>query len=103
MNQPIRAGLNSAVGAVGIGGRPRSRAVDFAWLYLTVADGRAGKQSCGEGDGINERLEGRTDLAICRRQRAVEFALRIIAATNQGTDPAAPVIDGNDGAFQVRH
>ena len=83
MNQAIGARLNAAVSAVGISRRPISRAFDFARLNRAIADGRAGQKSVGEGERVNERFESGADLAIGRRERAIEFALRIIAATDQ--------------------
>ena len=55
------------------------------------------------GDRVDKRLERGTDLSIRGRQRAIELALGIIAATNERANAAATVIDRYDRAFQIRH
>ena len=93
MNQPVGDRLNAVVGAVGVSWRPISRARNFAGLDRSIADGGAGEKPVSEGDRIDERLEGGANLAIGRRQRAIEFALRVIASADQGADAAARVVD----------
>ena len=57
----------------------------------------------GEGERVNKRLEGRADLAIGRGERAVEFALRVIASADERADAAAVVVDRDERAFEIRH
>src|SRR6202011_3700683 len=101
MDEAVGARLDADVSSVGISRRPISRAVDLAWLNRAVADGRAGQKPVGEGERINERLEGRADLAIRGRERAIEFALRIIAAAHECADAAAGVVDRHERAFEI--
>ena len=56
-----------------------------------------------ESERVNEWLKCGTDLAICRRERAIEFALRIIAAADERANSAAGVVDRNQRAFEIRH
>ena len=68
-----------------------------------VADGSARQETVSEGDGINEWFECRTNLPVCRRERAIELALRVIAPTDQRANSAARVIDHHNRAFQIWH
>src|ERR1700720_302892 len=103
MDEAIGARLDADVSSVGISRRPISRAIDFAWLNRAIADGCAGQKPMGEGEGINERLEGRADLAIRGWERAIEFALRIIAAAHERANAAARVVDRHERAFEIGH
>ena len=103
MDQPVGAGLKANISAVRISGRPIPGPINFAWLNRIVADRGAGQQALGESNRVNKGLESRTDLAIGRRQRAIEFALRIIAPADQSANPPTGVVDCHDGAFQIRH
>ena len=57
----------------------------------------------GKSYRVNEWFKRRTNLPVCRRERAVEFALSIIAATYQRANATACVIDHHDRTFQIRH
>src|SRR5436190_13666877 len=80
MNEAVGAGHGASVSAVGIPGRPISRAIDFARLNGAIADRSARQQTVAESDRVNERFERRTNLAVCGSHRPVEFALCVIAA-----------------------
>ena len=103
MNQSVGNRLNPAIGAIRISRGPVSGALDFAGLDWSIADGRAGEQAVHERDRVNERLEGRANLAVRRCERAIELTLRIIAAPDQGANPAALIIDRNQRSLQIRH
>src|SRR6266581_3272794 len=100
MTETVRARHDAAVSAVRIRRRPISCAVDFARLNRAVADRRARQQPVAKRDRVNEGLECGTDLAICRSERAIEFALRVITAANECANAAAGVIDHNRRAFE---
>ena len=57
----------------------------------------------GESDRVNERFKRRANLPVCRSERAIEFALSIIAAADQRANPAAGVVDHDNRALQIRH
>ena len=99
MDQSVRERLDAAVGAIGISRRPISRALDFTGLNRPIADGGAGQKPVVESDRVDKRLKRGSDLPIGRRQRAIEFALRVIAAADQRADSAAGVIDRDHRAF----
>ena len=103
MNQSVRRRLDPAIGAIRISGRPISGTLNFARLNRTIANSRTREKTIGEGKGVNKRLERRANLPIRRRQCAIEFALGIIAATDQRTNAAAGVVDYYDCTFQIRH
>ena len=103
MNEAVGDRLDPAVAAIGISRRPIARALDFARLNRSIADRRAREAGRGKGERVNERLERRADLAIRRRQGAIEFALRIIASADERADAAARIIDRDERAFEVRH
>ena len=103
MNQPVRDRLNAAVGAVGIPRRPISSALDFPWFDRAIADRGAGQESMREGDCIDERLERGTDLPVCWRQGAIEFALCVVAPADKRLDSAARIVDRNERPFEIRH
>src|ERR1051325_3242597 len=52
---------------------------------------------------INERLECRAYLPVCRSQRPIKFALPVIPSTYERTNSAAGIVDQHDRAFEVRH
>src|SRR4029453_2423005 len=101
--QTIGTRKNPAVRSIGISRRPAPRAVDFTGTNRTIADRRARQQPVTESDRVDERLECGTPLPIRRSQRAIEFALRVIAATYQRTNSTAGIINYNHRAFQIRH
>src|ERR1700738_3358430 len=103
LNESVRTGLNAAVSAVGISGRPISRAFDFARLNRAVADGRARQKSIRKSERVDERFESGPNLTIGRCQRAIEFALRVIATANQRANPAAGIVDCDDRSLQIWH
>src|SRR5205814_2403471 len=103
MYEPIRTRHDAAVGAVGVSGRPISRAVNFAWLNRAIADRSSRQKPVAESDSVNERFERGTNLPACRSHRAVELALRIIATANEPANAAAGIVDHHHRALEVRH
>ena len=103
MNETVRARHDAAVGAIGICRRPISCAVDFAGANRSVTDRGARQQPVTESDCVNEGFERRTNLPVRWGQRAVEFALRVIAAAYERANAAAGTIDHNHCAFEIRH
>src|SRR5205814_10064037 len=96
MNETVSARHGTAVRAVRICRRPITCTVDFSWLNRTIADRRPRQEAMAECDCIHERLEGRTHLPVCRSQRPIEFALRVITAAHQRADPATCIINHHD-------
>ena len=103
MNETVRARHDATVGAVGICRRPISCSLDFAGANRPITNRGARQQPVTESDRVNERFERRTNLPVCRSERAVELALRVIAAAYERANAAAGIIDHNGCAFEIRH
>src|SRR5512132_2998233 len=57
----------------------------------------------GESERVNEGLKRRTDLPICWGERAIEFALRVVAATDARANAPTCVVDRHNRALQIWH
>ena len=56
-----------------------------------------------ESNRINEWLKCGTNLPVCWSQRAIEFALRVIASADECANSATGIVDDDHCAFQIRH
>src|SRR5438034_3499820 len=103
MDKAVRARQDAAVDSIGISRGPISGAFNFPTLNRAVADSSARQQPMGESERVNEGLKSRTDLPICRGERPIEFALRVIAATDERANASTCVVDRHNRAFQIWH
>src|SRR6266480_280672 len=103
MDKAVRARQDAAVGPIGISRGPISGAFDFPALNGTVADGSSRQEPMGKSERVNEGLKSRTDLPVCWGERPIEFALRVIAATDECANAPTCIVDRHDRAFQIWH
>src|SRR6266403_1989880 len=103
MDETVRARLDAAVSSVRISWRPISGAFNFSGLYRAITDGSARQKPVTESKRVNERFESRTNLSVCRSERAIEFTLRIIATSDKRANATAGVVNRHDRTLEIRH